>query len=338
MLSKEHNELVTQTAPGTPMGDLMRQYWIPAAKSSELTKDGDPVRIKLLGEELIAFRDTSGKVGIMDHRCPHRCASMFFGRNEEGGIRCVYHGWKFDADGNCTDLPTEPATSKMKDHIKIDAYPTVERGGLVWAYLGPKDQMPEPPNYEWMRAPATHRHVSKTFEHCNWLQALEGGLDTAHSSYLHNNKLGDTSQLRNRDRAPRIDVEPTDYGYRYVSQRKAGADGRYVRVYQYIMPTQQMRGAVARTSQRRDHAVSSIDGHIWVPIDDEHTYVYNWACGYDSSVILDPEHMAEREHFYGRGPQDLIPGTFKLKRNKSNDYLIDRNYNQDEYRVLSNVR
>ena len=147
MLSHADNELLTRTGPGTPMGNLMRRYWMPVAYSDQIAEaDGPPIRVRLLGENLVAFRDTEGRPGLLDEKCPHRTASLFFGRNEECGLRCVYHGWKFDADGNCVDLPTEPESSKMKDHIKIAAYPTFEGGGLIWAYLGPKDTMPAPPN------------------------------------------------------------------------------------------------------------------------------------------------------------------------------------------------
>src|SRR5262249_40236872 len=158
----------------------------------------------------------------------------FFARNEECGLRCVYHGWKFDVDGNCVELPTEPASSAMRNNIKIDAYPTYEKADVIWAYMGPRDQMPEPPDYEWMRAPASHRHVTKTYQECNWLQALEGGLDTAHSSWLHRAKDWAVSALRERDGAPKLEVETTDYGYRYISSRNLGDDGSYVRVYQYF--------------------------------------------------------------------------------------------------------
>ena len=173
------------------------------------------------------------------------------------GLRCVYHGWKFDADGNCVDLPSEAATSPMKNGVKITAYPTVERGGLVWAYLGPKEHQPGPPDFEWTRVPSTHCHVSKTFEDCNWLQALEGGLDTAHGSFLHNNQLGNKKLLRQRDGAPKIDVEKTDYGYYYVSTRKPQPDEHYVRVYQYIMPAQQMRANVMGREGGRNESRSS---------------------------------------------------------------------------------
>jgi len=324
MLSEVDNVRLTRVSAGTPMGELMRRYWQPILLSTELPEnDGAPKRVRILGEDLVAFRDTNGKVGLVDAYCPHRRAPMFYGRNEECGLRCVYHGWKFDAEGNCVDLPTEPATSKMKDHISIKAYPTVEKAGLVFTYMGPKDEMPEPPDYEWMRAPATHRHVSKTFEACNWLQALEGGLDTAHSSYLHNNKLGDKLEFRQRDRAPRLDVERTDYGYYYVSHRNAGEDGTYVRVYQYVMPWQQMRANVQQNPTRRN-SVPKHDGHIWVPIDDEQTFVYNWMAGYDQNARLDPEYVEQAEKAAGRGKDDLDPVTFVLKRNPTNDYLIDR--------------
>ena len=325
MLSHEDNIRLTRVSRGTPMGELMRRYWQPILLSSEVGEpDGAPVRVRILGEDLVAFRDTSGRVGLVDAYCPHRRAPMFYGRNEECGLRCVYHGWKFDAAGNCVDVPTEPASSKMKDHIKITAYPTYEKAGLVFTYMGPQDMMPEPPNYEWMRAPDTHRHVSKTYEHCNWLQALEGGLDTAHSSYLHNNKLGDKLEFRQRDRAPRLDVEKTDYGYYYVSHRNAGEDGTYVRVYQYVMPWQQMRANVQPNPAARPNRVPKHDGHIWVPIDDEQTFVYNWMAGYDQNARLDPEYVEQAEKGAGRGKDDLDPVTFVLKRNPSNDYLIDR--------------
>ena len=323
MLSREDNERITRVSRGTPMGEVMRRYWQPILMVSEISEpDGAPVRVRLLGEDLIAFRDTNGKVGLVDAYCPHRRAPMFYGRNEDCGLRCVYHGWKFDTNGNCTDLPTEPASSKMKDHIKIASYPTFEGGGLIWAYLGPKDQMPEPPDYEWMRAPSTHCHMSKTYEHCNWVQALEGGLDTAHSSFAHNNGDWADNELRQRDKAPRLDVEKTDYGYTYISFRKASAEETYVRVYQYLMPHQQARGNVTQAGGRSNQP--KMDGHIWVPIDDESTFVYNWACGIDKDAPISLEFFEKFEKQMGRGHDDHIPGTFKLKKNLTNDYLIDR--------------
>ena len=161
MLNIEDNEYLTKIGPGTPMGTLFRRYWMPFLMSSELPgPDCDPLRVRLLGEDLVAFRDTNGKVGLLDNYCPHRRASLFFGRNEECGLRCVYHGWKFDVDGNCVDMPSEPAESNFKDKVHITSYPTQDWGGVLWAYLGPKDQTPELPQLEWARVPEDHRFVT----------------------------------------------------------------------------------------------------------------------------------------------------------------------------------
>ncbi len=324
MLSREDNERLTRVGPGAPAGELLRRYWLPALLASEAPEnDGAPVRVRLLGEDLVAFRDTEGKVGLVDALCPHRRAAMFFGRNEHGGLRCAYHGWKFHRNGDCLDMPSEPAGTALQARAKIKSYPTFEGGGLIWAYLGPKDRMPPAPDYEWLRAPPTHRFVSKTFEDCNYLQGLEGGLDTAHSSFAHNMKLGDMSELRNADTAPQIEVEPSDYGYCYVSTRRSRPDRNYIRVYHYVMPTQQMRGAVTAMNGATNET-PHFDGHIWVPIDDETTNVYNIMWSYDRDIPLTPKFIEEFETFTGRGPNDLVPGTFRLKANRSNDYFIDR--------------
>jgi len=324
MLTPAENERVTRIGPGTPAGNLLRRYWQPACLSSELPEnDGAPLRLRLLGEDLIAFRDSEGKVGLVDAYCPHRRAPLFFGRNEECGLRCVYHGWKFDRHGNCVDMPSEPAGTTLQAKVKLLAYRTVEKGGVVWTYMGPKERIPPEPDYEWTRIPPSHRHVSKTFENCNWLQGLEGGLDTAHSSFAHNNYLGDNSALRQRDRAPKIDVERTDYGYYYVSTRNMGTDGNYVRVYQYWLPAQQARAATMGWFGGKDD-MPRMDSHLWVPIDDATTHVYNWVCSYIPSIALTPERVHEHEERFGRAKDDLIPGTFRLKRNQSNDYLLDR--------------
>ena len=324
MLKHEDNERICRVGPGTPGGNLFRAYWQPFALSTELAEtDGAPVRVRLLGEDLIAFRDTNGCVGLVDAYCPHRRAPMFYARNEECGLRCVYHGWKFDVDGNCADLPTEPAESAMRRNVRIKSYPVCEKGSVLWAYLGPKDKLPPEPDFEWLRVPAANLHVSRTNPACNYLQGLEGGLDTAHSSYLHNNKLGDKTYLRSADGAPKLEVERTDYGYTYVSHRKAREDGDYVRVYQYIMPAQQMRGNMtARNGGPAKYP--KIDGHIWVPMDDENTMVFNFFYGYDASVTFTDEVKNAFDDDYGRGADDMIPGTFWLKRNASNDYMIDR--------------
>ena len=329
MLTAAENERITRVGPGTPMGAVMRRYWQPVALARELPEnDGPPIRVRLLGEDLIAFRDTDGKVGLVDAFCPHRRAPMFFGRNEECGLRCVYHGWKFDRDGKCVDMPSEPPDSLFKDKVTIAAYPTWEGGGLIWAYMGPRDKQPAPPDYEWVRAPATHRFVSKTWEDANWLQGLEGGLDTAHSSFLHNEKLGDKTLLRTRDGHPRLEVERGPYGYRYASLRDLGDDGLYVRVYQYFLPYQQQRGSVTALNGGRNK-VPKAAGHLWVPIDDYTTFVYNTVVSYDAAIPIDEDFAWSEEARFGRGKDDLLPG-FKLRANKANDYNIDREKQRTE--------
>jgi phthalate 4,5-dioxygenase oxygenase subunit len=324
MLRPEDNVKITRVGPGTPCGDLMRRYWQPFLLSSELPEaDCPPVRVRLLCEDLVAFRDTDGRVGLIDAHCPHRRAPMFFGRNEECGMRCVYHGWKFDRNGDCVDMPSEPAGTPLQARVKIKAYPTFEGGGVVWAYMGPREHMPAPPDYEWMRAPETHRFVSKTYEDCNFLQALEGGLDTAHSSYAHNNDIANRNMPRNRDKAPRLDVELTDYGYRYISTRQSAEKDAYVRVYQYIMPAQQIRGSIIKIEGGRSDR-PRFDGHIWVPIDDESCFVFNTMYSYDASAPLPRDFVMAFESRAGRGPEHHVPGTFRLLANRSNDYFIDR--------------
>jgi phthalate 4,5-dioxygenase len=322
MLKPADNERMTRVGPGTPMGNLLRRYWQPALLSAELGgPDSAPVRVRMLGEDLVAFRDTEGKVGLVDAFCPHRRAPMFFGRNEECGLRCVYHGWKFDRSGTCVDMPSEPPDSLFKTKVTIGSYPTWEGGGMIWAYLGPAGTMKSPPDYELVRAPETHRYVSKTFENCNFLQALEGGLDTSHSSFAHNLDIKNKAYVRNADTAPRLEVERTPYGYTYAGIRNVEGK-QYVRAYHYVMPAQQMRGRVTGRKGGIEK-VPTINGHIWVPIDDTTTYVYNWQYSYDPNIPVSPEYAIEHEYMYGRGPDDLLPG-YRLKKNLDNDYLIDR--------------
>ena len=164
---------------------MMREYWIPAAMASELVADAPPMRLMLLGEKLIAFRDSAGRVGIMDQQCPHRCASLFFGSNEQGGLRCAYHGWKFEADGTCVDMPNVPAHLAHPEKIRANAYPTVERNGLIWTYMGTRALPPPLPALEPTLMPEGEMRIFMVQRACNWLQALEGDIDTSHFGFLH---------------------------------------------------------------------------------------------------------------------------------------------------------
>jgi nitrite reductase/ring-hydroxylating ferredoxin subunit len=322
MLSPEENERVTRVGPGTPMGATLRRYWLPSLLAEEVpAPDSPPVRVRLLGEDLIAFRDTSGQVGLLGAYCPHRRAPLFLGRNEEHGLRCMYHGWKFDTAGACVDMPNEPEESNFRFKIHQTAYPCEERAGVIWAYLGPPEQRPPLPGYEWVRAPAGFQYVSKTYEECNWLQGVEGGVDSSHSSFLHHDKSRvrphPTLDYRGRSRAPRLEVLTTDYGYVYASIRHLKDEQQnYVRVYHFVMPFQQMRFFEGY------HGRPMLQGHLWVPIDDEHTYVYNYLCAADDKPLT-LEIIHEEETAAGRGPDDLMPG-YRPKQNKHNDYLLDR--------------
>jgi len=329
MLSREENELITRVAPGTPMGNAMRRYWIPALLAREIAEpDGPPVRVRLLGEDLVAFRDTEGRIGLLDEYCPHRRASLFFGRNEECGLRCVYHGWKFDVAGTCVDQLNEPAENQFLHKVHIAAYPTVELGGIVWAYLGPPERMPAAPKFAWTQAPETHRHVSKVLQECNWLQGLEGGLDTSHAPIMHrlltdNARRGGIkpSNPYVRAKAPNVVVDVTDYGYQYVGIRELGAAEMHARTYHFILPFHQIRAASNEAGDWGDA------GHIWVPIDDETTMVYNWVYTRKPAPLGDEDRL---ERAIGNGPEHVDQTTFRSKANRQNDYMIDREVQRTE--------
>lgn len=321
MLPPDQNERITRVGRGTPMGDLMRRYWQPALLSDDLPEnDGPPVRVKLLGESLIAFRDSAGQVGLVDAFCPHRRAPMFFGRNEESGLRCVYHGWKFARNGTCVDMPSEPPDSLFKDKVTIPAYPTWEGGGIVWAYLGPRDATPGVPDYELVRASPDHRSVSMFVQNCNYLQVLEGGIDSVHTTFLHNNDMSDTSPLRNN--RCEVTFETTAWGLRGVAIHPLERGEAFVRTFDYVMPVQTIRPRVSRR-EGGPEPIPTISGQIFVPLDDATCAVYNYIYSSNPNIPLTKAFVEERERAYGRGTDDMLSAHIP-KRNSTNDYLIDR--------------
>ena len=306
MLSDADNELLTRTGPGTPMGDLFRRFWLPALKLDELPNpDCPPIRFRILGEDLIAFRDTSGRVGFVANACPHRGASLFFGRNEEDGLRCVYHGWKFDVEGNCVDMPSEPAESNFKSKVRVQAYAGAEWGGLIWIYMGPKDKQPELPQYEFCMAEDHSKfNYYKWLQESNYAQSLEGNIDTAHIGFLHrrlNRDAGGQPRPANAY-APVLQLMETGFGFVYGGRRPRAEGDYYWRVTPFVLPT-----------------FTSIPNPFWggggifvIPQDDEHCWWWT---------------VSEPQPFYtNAGLQyiELIPGTWRQTRNKDNDYLIDR--------------
>ncbi len=323
MLSREENELLTRVGRGTPMGDTLRLYWLPALLSRELTApDGTPVRVRLLGEDLVAFRDTKGRIGLLDELCPHRRASLFFGRNEECGLRCAYHGWKFDVEGNCVDQMNEPPEHQFGHKIHHGAYPTVEMGGVIWAYLGPPERTPAPPKFAWTQAPESHRMVSKVIQENNWLQSLEGGLDTSHAPIMHRlltdkSKLGGISPSSAfvRGGAPKLVVDLTDYGYQYAGIRPLGDAEQHVRAYHFVMPFHQLRPS------RAESRIPMVAGHSWVPIDDDNVMVYNFGYSITDEPLTEEDRL---ERALGNGPANVDPVTFRSLKNRQNNYLVDR--------------
>jgi phenylpropionate dioxygenase-like ring-hydroxylating dioxygenase large terminal subunit len=324
MLPPKENELITRIGADTPMGRTMRRYWIPACMTSEVAEpDCPPIRVKLLGEDLLAFRDSDGRIGLVEEFCPHRRVSLYFGRNEECGLRCVYHGWKFDVDGNCLDQLNEPEENQFKHRIHLTAYPTAEMGGIVWAYLGPADKMPAPPKFAWTQVPEARRNVTKVMQECNWLQALEGGIDTSHAPILHRALTDSTTRggIRPsspfvRGSAPKLVVDITDYGYLYAGIRPLGDSDVHIRSYHYVLPFHQIRPS------RTGSGLASDAGHIWVPMDDYNVVVYNWFYALDEDAVLTEEDRLEEAA--GNGPKHVDQKTFRSLQNRSNNYGLDR--------------
>jgi phthalate 4,5-dioxygenase oxygenase subunit len=325
MLSVQDNELITQTGPGTPMGAVFRQYWLPALLSSEVpSPDSDPVRVMLLSEKLIAFRDSNGQVGLLANHCPHRGASLFFGRNEESGLRCVYHGWKFDVQGTCIDMPNEPAESDFRTKVKAQAYPTRERNGIVWAYLGPRETPPPLPDLEGNMLADGEWSVSAVQRECNWLQGLEGDFDTSHASFLHSGKArlsaqpaGSWGYFMQRDPAPRYSVVDTAGGSMYTGFRDAEPGFTYHRIAQFMFPSVTMTPVGVLGVHVR--------AKIWVPMDDQHSLYFFMLPKVGSRFSRDERVVANsnRGNEFAPSGSDWL-SRFRLQVNAQNDYGIDR--------------
>ena len=326
---QSNSEMMTRVGAGTVMGDLMRRYWLPALATSEVKADGDPVRLMLLGEKLIAFRDSSGRVGVMDHRCPHRCASLFFGRNEEDGMRCVYHGWKFDVEGNCLEMPNVQNGEDIKGKVKAKAYRTMERSGLVWVYMGPQDHVPPPPAMEAALVPDAEVSVRFVQRACNWLQALEGDIDTSHFGFLHAGSarledFQDDHPMRHTvtNRAPEYRVSDTDFGTSYGAYREEGDGTMSWRVANFAFPFW--------TQAPNSDFMTNVGARGWVPMDDTHTMVVmiGWA---KSPGAYTGVPLKNGKPIPGFAPSiDYLPdttdwyGRARPRARAGNDYEIDR--------------
>ena len=332
MLRKEQNDLLTQTGPGTPMGNLFRRYWLPAVLAEELPEnDCPPVRVQLLGEKLLAFRDSEGRYGLVDEFCPHRRVSLWFGRNEECGIRCVYHGWKFDVKGNCVEIPSEPEDSAIRKRVKLKAYPLVKIGRVLWTYMGPPESQPGLPEFEFAHVPDSHSYVSKRWQDSNYLQAMEGGIDSSHVGWLHRGTIDTDPIFRNnqgnvytvRDPRPVFEVVEQPSGLYIGARRNAESGSHYWRITTWIMPY------YTQIPPRGNHP---IHGHFWVPIDDENCWA--WSYDFHPTRPLSKEEVAAMDE--GEGIHCKVDRHFRSYANKDNDYLMDRE-SQKSGRTYSGV-
>jgi phthalate 4,5-dioxygenase len=321
MLRKEQNDLLTQTGPSTPMGEMFRRYWIPALLAEELAdNDGPPVRVQLLSERMIAFRDTEGRAALIEEFCAHRGVSLWFGRNEECGLRCPYHGWKYDVTGQCVDLPSEPESSGFRTTIKLRAYPLIERGGVLWTYMGAPQHQPPLPEFEFAMVPAEQTYTSKRLQYCNWLQALEGGIDSSHVSWLHRDAFSSDplmvssrgNQYNMGDMQVQFEVADQPAGLFIGARRNAEAGHHYWRITPWCMPSFTM------IPPRGNHPVH---GHFWIPIDDGNCWA--WSFDYHPTRALTPTELQVMRD--GKGIHvKTMPGTYIPVANRDNDYLIDR--------------
>lgn len=330
-MNKEMSATLTRVGSDQPMGQLMRRYWVPALMSKEISKpDGPQVRVQLLGEKLLAFRNSEGKACLIGEFCSHRGVSLYFGRNEENGIRCAYHGVKFDGDGKCVDVPSSPqACSRMH----IQGYPCIERGGIVWTYMGPADKKPAPPELEWCTLPESHVFVSKRVQYSSYLQAMEGGIDTAHVSYVHSFEV-DSDPMHQGCKALDyikadgnvvFEIEKTPFGLSLLGRRNGEPDSYYWRVTQYLFPWFTLIAPFG------EHALG---GHVWVPIDDHSCWA--WSINWQPSRQLNDEERSAMEAGKGIHVKYVAEGSFIPEDNRDNDYGMDR-IAQQEKRSYSGI-
>jgi phthalate 4,5-dioxygenase oxygenase subunit len=312
------HKLLSQTEPGTAMGSLLRRYWVAALLSSDLPEpDGAPMRVRLLGEDLIAFRNTEGKVGLLAEHCSHRGASLFFGKNADCGLRCWYHGWKYDLNGDCLDMPNEPPTTQFKDKVKHPAYPCVEKNGVVWTYMGPPEKMPPMPELEWLTVPASHVYVSKCIRECNWVQGMEGDLDSVHLGILHQDILRkrvtalghNSARWITTDLTPREEIVETPAGIMNATCRVVEDGSHYWKIGHWCIPWFAMVPGFVGDGP--------LGGHAWIPIDDKSCWVF--AFTYHPTRPLNERELSGKSEISAFHAA-TIPGTATTICNASNDY------------------
>jgi phthalate 4,5-dioxygenase len=321
VLTKDQNDLLTQTGPGTPAGALMRAYWQPVGLSEEIPVGSPPKPVRILSEDLVLFRDETGQPALMGLFCPHRGVDLSYGRIEAGGLRCLYHGWVIDRDGRCLAQPGEPAGSTFKDRVRHVAYPCHEVNGIIWGYLGAGEPPPFP-KFSFADAPAESIWVTKLLNECNYLQASEGNVDPQHLSFLHRfedtrEAFRDSKVVTHADPAPKLIVEDTAFGSRTYSVRDAGNDEVYVRISNFVMPNGSLFDGVPVDDPARTPPVANAgcQAHWHVPIDDTSHYKY---------VIVQRYHGALDRAYLDRSIKGEVDEQYNALRRKANRYLQDR--------------
>lgn len=320
MLKSRDNELITHTDAGTPMGEMFRRYWIPAFNSNEIEADGKPIKIRLLGEDLVAFRDSEGKAGLISERCPHRGTSLYYGINAECGIRCMYHGWKFNTLGECTDLPSEPAESNFYKNIKLSTYPIIEKNGIAWTYMGPKEKEPAFPEFYWMILAQENILSERVWQECNYLQVMENDLDFVHAAFLH--KAHVTQRVKEGILSSDLGIDPnhplvknppvkqvvenTNYGKRCIAIGEGNDEEDALMEIHYVFPFY--------TFPPRFEGEDGM-WHAFIPRDNDSTW--SWDVQFSHSQPIDSNAQHER-----RGLD--LDEHFRKKKNMGNDYLQDR--------------
>ena len=330
MLSQQQNEALTRVGPGRQMGEMFRLFWIPFYPGAQLAPDGQPKRVKLLGEDLVAFRDSDGRAGLVANACPHRGAPLMFGRNEECGLRCVYHGWKFDVTGKAVDMPAEPENSRLRDTVRVKAYPCQERNGVLWTYMGPEqDNPPALPDLEWNLVPEENAVVTFRVQECNWLQALEGEIDSAHAPILHgriDNRGAINDWVAANDLSPKFKCRRQPYGVAIASRREIDQQTHYWRVNQFMLPFWTLVPPQSKYPE--------LSGHAWIPMDDEHTlclmFSYTPAAPFypRSRELLQEGHNGREtghasRNSYAPQPATTPYGDFWTKYRNDNGYQFD---------------
>lgn len=327
MLSKEDNELVCRTDPGTSMGALFRRYWHPFLLSQELPEpDGAPVKVGLLGEKLVAFRDSDGRVGLLQENCPHRGASLYFAISQDCGLTCIYHGFRFNVEGKCIDAPSDSPDSDFQDRVRMRAYPVVESAGVLWTYMGPREKQPPAPSFIFNELPPEHVVASRVPIYCNWLQSVEGNIDSTHLGTLHTyyqdrtpvdvetDKPGYPSPryslyIRAKYRYARIDVQDTTYGFRLIAVRPTDMGNQHVRINCHILPELTFIASAGRAGGVLNA----------VPIDDYNCMRFAIQYNQDRAFTAD-ERVAMQARSMVMDPHNP---KLRLKR-ADNDYMLDR--------------